>query len=758
MTPQPPKSATQPAPGKISLAHLPIELARQSFKTLLIANPNFFGNLSESNFSPVMNIQGDTAYESIGCVGYNPQLEQLRATINIKQASGYSGDLCTNGSQEYVRFYLSFDNGATWRDQGLRSVNVFDVPGPKPLEYAVTLPISPAEEFCFIQNLPLVRAILSWNSAPPAATPGFVPVWGNIVDAQIQIDGFDFIILNTLLSEAKVKLHEEIAESVNLQQQVAAAPAKALTAAELHKLYKGTSVPQHRYLANLLNASASAPTVATTLNFGGISEIDLSDVVNSFINTNGDTAYEQLDCIGLDPNLSQLAGVLEIKQSSGYAGGPCTGGSTEYVAFWVDWGSGLQYVGTTSVGVHDFSTIPAGGLRYNVFLPVNLLSHAQPCSSPQTAKVHAVLSWNTPPSTTNPNAPVVWGNSLDGLILIPPGEQIGNGQQVPVLSAVGDVATDFIAGDGLITSATTVTTGAYYADAPFGGRITLAGQISNPAPGLKYRIMKAPHGSGIFTPVVNEPAGLTLQISTFSGGGWTEGPQTFHSDADGYYPYQDYSIDHSVQDHLLGVWYSTAADTGFAYDLRVDLNADAFLRRVRPGGSGGYNHGHFLGNRNRFRFLQLYDLATRTGEWRVTHAARRGLDSTGRHNCRPGRLRVLLHRHNGHGSLRVLADAWSMGPDQRGQRRNQQLQPGFGRLLPSSWQLAAPMGPSPNVNGPRKTAGSVHNHWSNQASHVNPSPNLDFYPLCPRGLAGYAPVGPGGRPMGPGCADPQEVG
>ena len=576
MTPQPPKSATQPAPGKISLAHLPIELARQSFKTLLIANPNFFGNLSESNFSPVMNIQGDTAYESIGCVGYNPQLEQLRATINIKQASGYSGDLCTNGSQEYVRFYLSFDNGATWRDQGLRSVNVFDVPGPKPLEYAVTLPISPAEEFCFIQNLPLVRAILSWNSAPPAATPGFVPVWGNIVDAQIQIDGFDFIILNTLLSEAKVKLHEEIAESVNLQQQVAAAPAKALTAAELHKLYKGTSVPQHRYLANLLNASAIAPTVATTLNFGGISEIDLSDVVNSFINTNGDTAYEQLDCIGLDPNLSQLAGVLEIKQSSGYAGGPCTGGSTEYVAFWVDWGSGLQYVGTTSVGVHDFSTIPAGGLRYNVFLPVNLLSHAQPCSSPQTAKVHAVLSWNTPPSTTNPNAPVVWGNSLDGLILIPPGEQIGNGQQVPVLSAVGDVATDFIAGDGLITSATTVTTGAYYADAPFGGRITLAGQISNPAPGLKYRIMKAPHGSGIFTPVVNEPAGLTLQISTFSGGGWTEGPQTFHSDADGYYPYQDYSIDHSVQDHLLGVWYSTAADTGFAYDLRVDLyNAPA---------------------------------------------------------------------------------------------------------------------------------------------------------------------------------------
>jgi hypothetical protein len=33
--------------------------------------------------------------------------------------------------------------------------------------------------------------------------------------------------------------------------------------------------------------------------------------------------------------------------------------------------------------------------------------------------VRAVLSWSTPPSTTNPNAPVVWGNIFEGLILIP---------------------------------------------------------------------------------------------------------------------------------------------------------------------------------------------------------------------------------------------------------------------------------------------------------------------------------------------------
>jgi len=571
MTPQQPKSSKQPAAGANSLASLPPELARQNFKTLLAANPNFFGNLAESTFSSVVVIQGDTAYESIGCVGYNPQLEQLRATINIKQTSGYSGPICTAGSQEYVRFYLSYDGGTTWQDQGLRSVNVFDVPGPKPLEFAVTLPISPVENFCFFQNLPLVRAILSWNFAPPAATPGFVPVWGDIVEAQIQIEGFEFIILETLLADAKVKLPEEIAQAVNLNQKVSAAPEKALSPAELYKLYAGTPVPQHRYLASLLSAAANAATLTTATELGGISGVDIASAVASFINTSGDTAYEQLDCIGLDPNLSQLTGVLEIKQSSGYAGGPCTAGSTEYVAFWVDWGTGLEYAGTTSVGVHDFSSIPAGGLQYNVFLPVNLLAHAKPCSSgPQTAKVHAVLSWNIPPSTTNPYAPVVWGNSLDGLILIPPGQQIGPGQQVPVLSAVGDVATEYIGSDGRITSATTVTTGVYYADAPFGGRITLAGQISNPTSGLKYRIMKAPHGSSSFAPVVNEPAGLTLNISTFSGGSWTESTQTFHADADGYYPYQDFG-NQSVQDHLLGLWYSTPADTGFAYDLRVDL-------------------------------------------------------------------------------------------------------------------------------------------------------------------------------------------
>jgi hypothetical protein len=245
------------------------------------------------------------------------------------------------------------------------------------------------------------------------------------------------------------------------------------------------------------------------------------------------------------------------------------------VAFWVDWGSGWEYAGTTSVVVHDYSSIPAGGLEYNVFLPVDLLSHAQPCfDGPRTATVRAVLSWNTPPSTTNPYAPVVWGNSRQGLVLVPPGPVIGDGEQVPVLSAVGDVETSKIGSDGRITSATTITTGVYYADAPFGGRVTLAGQISNPTASLQYRVMKAPHGTTAFAPVVNEPLGLALVLNVFSGGVWTQSDVTIHADVNGYYTYQNYSADHFVEGQLLGIWYTTAADTGNAYDLRVDLSVD----------------------------------------------------------------------------------------------------------------------------------------------------------------------------------------
>ena len=161
---------------------------RTKFLHKLLINPNYFGNISDSPFKPVQPIKSNTTYEELKCVGFNPELSQLEGVVWIKQPGGYDGDICTSGSQEYVSFYLSYDNGVTWLPQGTVHFSVYDVTGPHPLEYAVRLPIQPKKEICFVANLPLVRAILSWN-IPPSG-PNATPVWGNVIESRIQIPGY----------------------------------------------------------------------------------------------------------------------------------------------------------------------------------------------------------------------------------------------------------------------------------------------------------------------------------------------------------------------------------------------------------------------------------------------------------------------------------------------------------------------------------------------------------------------------------------
>ena len=267
-------------------------------------------------------------------------------------------------------------------------------------------------------------------------TPGWAPEYSDARAVQMHMESLGPISTAGIPAGDKVKFSDKINKAYHPAQAILSAPPilasrpKQLSAAELHQLYAGTSVPAHRYLAALLNTAVNSPAIALDPSkwLAGISEINLSDVVEAWLNTNRNTSYEQLNNIGLDANTSRLTGVLTVKQRSGYAGGPMTAGSREFVVFWADWGSGFQYEGTTSVTVHDFSSLPAAGLEYKVFLPVNVLAHARSGSKgAKTVKVRAVLSWNTPPSTNDPCAPVVWGNSLDGVILIPPGVNISSG-------------------------------------------------------------------------------------------------------------------------------------------------------------------------------------------------------------------------------------------------------------------------------------------------------------------------------------------
>ena len=162
---------------------------RSVFKVLQLSNENYFGNIKDSQFKPVELIAANVFYEELKCVSYNPGTQLLNAAIVIKQNGGYSGGSCTNGSFEYVRFYVDYLRNGSWVDEGVVSTNVHDLAFQENICYNVHVKIDPKKIACCDDDavLPRVRAILSWNSAPPANSPAWIPVWGSTMETNIQI-------------------------------------------------------------------------------------------------------------------------------------------------------------------------------------------------------------------------------------------------------------------------------------------------------------------------------------------------------------------------------------------------------------------------------------------------------------------------------------------------------------------------------------------------------------------------------------------
>lgn len=583
--PQQPKKEKAPT----SAVHKAFDKERAQFKALLFSNPNYFGTVKDSAFQAQLNIQGNTFYEEIGCVGYQPQANRLEAVIFVKQPSGYGGGVCTNGTEEFVRFFISFDDGATWDDLGIRSFTAYDIPGTtevKRLEYAVTLPVQLKRKFCIFRNQARVRAILSWNVPPPEDDPDFPPIWGDVHNTNIQIEPFKFFPLIDVFTALKFDM-TELSSVVDLNQTVSAAKSKALTTVELQKLYKDKDVEPHRFaLAEMKSLLSKSSTSALLMkpNVGKLFPdfgIDLSDIFDKLFPTDGNTNYEVLECIGLSPDENLLVGTIRVKLPNGYSGGPCTAGSKEFVTFWADTdgsGSFETCLGTTSVTVYDSDPLPEGGLEYAVMLPVNLDQYRRPCKEgARIMRIRAILSWQDPPPCGNPNFIPIWGNREETLIHIKPGTAVPPGTQVPLLSAVGDVGVLKIDNSGLIQDAHTIHTGLYCDESPFGGRITLAGKIVNGTAASRYRIMRKPHGAAdsAYVPLTNEPTGIGIIVNTWSiATGLVQTNLTIHADANGYYNYEDYASDHYVESNILSVWFSTVAEDNQAFDLRLDLDVD----------------------------------------------------------------------------------------------------------------------------------------------------------------------------------------
>lgn len=139
--------------------------------------------------------QSITHWEEITCVGYHPDKGKLEAIVSIKQSVGYSGGLCTNGSKEYVRFFVDFKDGSGFQDMGYTSFKVADIsevpPGPQhPLKYMTHLFIDDEKYRRFLNCdtavVPTVRAVLQWNSIP-SSNPNDIPYYGNVLNADIQL-------------------------------------------------------------------------------------------------------------------------------------------------------------------------------------------------------------------------------------------------------------------------------------------------------------------------------------------------------------------------------------------------------------------------------------------------------------------------------------------------------------------------------------------------------------------------------------------
>lgn len=592
-------STVEPQAGGKPQQQNEVPAERAQFRALVLANPNYFGNIQDSPFEPVLAIQLNTFYEELGCVGFQPQFNRLDAVVYVNQPSGYGGGICSSGSQEYVRFYLSADNGATWQDVGLTSFSAFDIPegtaGRRRLEYAVALRIDPPKRFCLFNNLLQVRSILSWNVPPPPNTPNFVPVWGNIHHTNIQVDPIKFLPVAEMLETAQLKLPPVYAQVLDLQQQVPAAPPTTLTAAQLQALYQGKDVPPQRFALTELQQFISQPALLDNLmtpEFPGLLPelgINWSDIVDQLSPDIGSTVFEELECIGLNPKQDALVGVLRVKLSNGYSGGLCTAGSREYVTFWGDFdnnGSFETCLGTTSVNVYDITPLPRGGLEYSVFLPVDLEKYRRTCQEgPVVVRIRAILSWQSVPPCANPDYVPVWGNRLETLVHILSGRGPVIGHP-PIIETVGSMAVPDINAAGYANGPAQLA-GFTAKQSPFGGEVVLTGHLANPtdissgAAPLKYRV------------VVNDGSGDQTLTEVFSvgrsqllDGVWTFLPSVVQSvDADGFYTYREDltgapgNAQIYVSGNVLARW-QTAGKTG-TWTIRIEAKDAANV--VYPG-------------------------------------------------------------------------------------------------------------------------------------------------------------------------------
>ncbi|HVZ96637.1 MAG TPA: hypothetical protein VG847_07165 [Chitinophagaceae bacterium] len=531
---------------------------RAGFKVLQLSNANYFGNLKESNLKPVVQIASNVFYEELKCVSYNPATHVLNAAVTIKQNGGYNGGSCTRGSVEYVRFYVDYLRNGNWIDEGLVGTNVHDLSFGGNICYNVHLALNPKNLACCDDPavLPRVWAILSWNSAPPANTPVWTPVWGNVFETNIQIaPAFTIWCLIKKGIQIPVELQKQLNVNLHLAEQIyhpvppKPDPGPLLTLQELKTNYKD-KVEDTRIVL---------PQVASLSNFSEIASVKDSFTAKAFnwAQLVGDiallkfnTTYEEIRCVALNRELDTLHASIIVKKPYGYLGDLCHAGSKEYVAFYMDFGAGYVYMGASSVDVHDISTVPGDGLWYNVAIPVNLQPYQKQWCTEGKAVLKAILSWNIAPPANNPDYIAAYGNWAECTVEIKPLPQgVIPGNTTVVLEKLGGMAVEDInVTTGLATTNSAASLGGAK-DSPFYGTMEMIGNIFYPVPGMSYRFLITKPGGA------EQPLLDTQIITTDTMGVPTD--HTLNPDPQGWIPFLQTASTNIVAG-LLGRYSATA--------------------------------------------------------------------------------------------------------------------------------------------------------------------------------------------------------
>lgn len=139
---------------------------------------------AEVSPSPEKNI---VFFEELSNVCYNQVLSKVEATITINDTTGYNGNICAEGSTEYVRFFVDYGSG--FENAGFSTVQVYDLidlsrKTRSPQKHLVQHYFENENIKKASEKEIRVRAILSWNELPPN-NPEWKPIFGNVCESVV---------------------------------------------------------------------------------------------------------------------------------------------------------------------------------------------------------------------------------------------------------------------------------------------------------------------------------------------------------------------------------------------------------------------------------------------------------------------------------------------------------------------------------------------------------------------------------------------